>query len=210
MKKQILNLTFLFTLLSIISCSQNETSPKKGTFDFSSITRPEPNYCKGCGNSQIAEDKCIDGVCMEESLGICPEDETEAVADAANVTYDLSEPLAYEIRDSFMINSNKGQEYITYFYEVGSYIYNNNLIDATNIVDFLAFAHMIYDQTDVLRNGSSTDIVVNSAFRTEALLWTGLVTSSSPPPYIANMITTIEADLVVLENKTKSQVEALL
>jgi len=194
-------------VLGMTACNETEKVEQK-PYDFSELQRPEPNYCSGCGNSVLKADACNDGVCMEDP--ICPRDEGENLAEAHGIVFDLDPNEAYDIRDNFLINSLKGQDYISHYYELGGYLFDNSLIDGSNIGAFVIFGHEVYTQTNVLRNGAPSDIVVTTSFKASCMNYVNLIESSSPSILIQSRLDMIKADLNAFENKTKSDVLAQL
>lgn len=163
--------------------------------------KPLKNFCKGCGVSNIAADGCHGADCRED---ICEMARVEDIASDANVPFDLSFNEAHEIRDSFLINSLKGQDYISHFYEFGGFLVDNNLINSSNIVDFISFGHEVYDAVDVVRNGSENSIVVNAQLKSTCLSYINLIRSHNPPQYITTRLDMVADDLDLFEGQPRS------
>jgi hypothetical protein len=206
MKK--LLIIFAASILGMVAC--NESSVSKPSFNNLKISAPmppgwdnePPNYCKGCGNSIIAADACHGDDCREDL--VCEWLFARDLAEELNLDYNLSDAEAYEIRDSFLIKNSKGQQYISHYYELGGFLYDNNLINLSNIGGFISFANDIYAALNLFRFGNSNDIILDSQLKEKCITYVNIIRNENPPNYIANRLNMIEDDLNLYENKTKS------
>jgi hypothetical protein len=97
----------------------------------------DPNYCEGCGNSAVEDYGCYqleNGTldCGPANGGlegpICPSANINNALESAEIEYKVSDVIPYMIRDSFLINFPKGQQYITYAYLIGQTMRDYNAI----------------------------------------------------------------------------------
>ena len=164
------------------------------------------NFCKGCGISNVAADGCHSDECREDQ--ICEMREAEIIANSANVNFDLSFNKAYEIRDGFLINTSKGQDYISHFYEFGGFLIDRQLINKTNIFDFVNFGHQVFDAVNNLRIGNDSMIILDSDLRKICLDYVKLIRANNPPIYISKRLDMVESELAFFVNRPKSFVMA--
>jgi hypothetical protein len=170
-----------------------------------------PNYCKGCGESKIESDGCRNQICRAwGEPGGCPLNIADSLGLEAQVTFDFGLIEAYEVRDSFLIKTEKGQDYISHFYEFGNYLFEEDLINILNIVDFVSFGQSVYEAVSELRTGNAGTIVLDSQLKASCMHYVNLIRSNNPPTYIVNRLDMVEADLNLFENKSRSFILAHL
>lgn len=211
----------LTSMVLVIACESNQSSEVQTKKLNSNVESPEsapmpidptvPNYCKGCGHSNIESDGCHNNYCKAwGEPGGCPKKIADSIGLEAQVTSDFGLIEAYNVRDSFLIKTEKGQDYISHFYEFGSYLFDENLINLSNIVDFVNFGNSVYVAVDELRTGNAGTVILDSQLKASCMYYINLVRSNNPPTYIVNRLDMVEADLNLFENKPRSFILAHL
>ena len=71
-------------------------------------------------------------------------------------------------RDSLLINSTKGQDYIKYYYQLSTVTQLFKPINTSNFTQYLNFAYELVDCATKLQSGKDTDIPISSQLKSDA------------------------------------------
>ncbi len=203
MKKILTVLSFLLLAFTMGSCSKPGTDKTKK----SAIPPPVENYCMGCGFSSDPNEHCdSQRGCVQDIGENCPEEEINAIAQANSLPYMLNLQTGYDIRDNFLVKTYKGQSYITYYYRLGEYAYDNNLITLSNVGSYYNLAMETITVANILQFGNDSDIPITTGFKQTALPFIVDYRAMASDPDILSYLTNIESDLNHFENKTRLEV----
>jgi hypothetical protein len=225
MKKPIQYLNFIVVFISIIlfACEKKDyqkPQPKHATIISSRIDIRgglgneglKPNYCKDCGDSEdpyfkcnFSKDDCVSMI-DEEGYETCLATIINEFSNKKNLDYIVDLDLAYLIRDSFLMKSELGQTYHTYYYHLGKVAYDNNLININTIHNF----YQIYTQTinaiDLIYNGSQNSIPFPNTYKNDILNLIDNFRANTLNKETQLILNNIETDIKEFSGLTKYQV----
>jgi hypothetical protein len=220
---QYLNLIVAFISIFFFACQKKDsqiTQSKHASIISSKIDVGvglgngglKPNYCKDCGESEDSYYKCNfskdDCVSMidEEGYEICPATIINEFSNKKNLDYVVDIDLAYLIRDSFLMKSELGQTYHTYYYHLGKVAYDNNMININTIHNF----YQIYTQTinaiDIIYNGSQNSIPFPNTYKNDILNLIDNFRANTLNKETQLILNNIETDIREFSGLTKYQV----
>ncbi|MBL7705955.1 MAG: hypothetical protein JNM21_10475 [Taibaiella sp.] len=161
------------------------------------------NYCKGCGTSNIDAYGCQGNDCVNIRSGCMVEFslDLDSLHEVSSAHEANAGDQFHELRDSFLLKTNIGQWYITYYYELGKIASDNNMINAGNCVDYLLFAMDIMNIANEIRNGSPTSIPIDDPMKDKALSFLNDFRANITDPIVLGYLDDIEQDLNFFVNQ---------
>ncbi|MDB4347331.1 hypothetical protein OAB01_01600 [Bacteroidia bacterium] len=178
------------------------------------------NYCSDCGSSTDPKWACVserfaDGsaqsICGKVEKGACGVMHlNKKLDDLAFPNAPLDTNIIHGYRDTVLINSPKGQTYITFFYDISFVIIDYGTITTLNFLQHYNFAQKVADAAETLQNGQNTDIVIDAQFKTDAMSLINYYRTVELDHVFQDKLDLIEADLTIFENKTRSEVLTIL
>lgn len=179
---------------------------------------PPANYCSMCGSSAEKNYGCFTKRTMDGgTLEVCESAERSgcgvALMDDKIEEYELNllgfnASEIYRIRDSFMIISSKGQNYITYFYSISGRVAEFSTLTTSNFMQHYNFAVALVDRAQRIIDGNNTEIIFDSQFVIDAKALINYYKTVDATPTFQGQLNTIEADMNLMENMTRTQVLA--
>jgi hypothetical protein len=189
---------FMATALLASSCkkdttsSANTTNSKNGK-NYTSFLRP------GGRNP-------YDG---GRPLGGCVKEENDAQYASLAPNNGLT-PLGgnnemYLFRDSFLSKTEKGIDYIYYYYDLSEYAIQNNLLTAQTFRQWYQLLKYGLQICNTIQNGQNTDTVITSEIYNFCKNQTLITTQSINYNQVSLTFQVLNTDLENLKGKTKSQ-----
>ncbi len=213
-------------LMIISSCSKQTTnnSGPVGTYDPMSTASTYPtipigaNWCKNCDATTHSEYACLDlgdgdYYCSQivmtiggfESEGRNILKTINSYVNPANYI-SLVKPKIF--RDSFLMNSIKGHDYLNYYYYISKFALDSG-IDITDIPAHLSFANSTINAADSLMNGQPNCIPFTTTYKTDALSMILSYRTKYNNVKLHNYLDSITYDLNLHTGLTKSQIFSL-
>jgi hypothetical protein len=224
MKKSIFKhpITFIFISITFFACEQKDLSlpqTKHATLISPKIDikggnngNLKPNYCKNCGESEdpyykcnFSNDDCVSMI-DEDGYEVCPAKTLNSLSNNNNFDYIIDLDLAYKIRDSFLMKSELGQKYHTYYYHLGKVAYDNNMININTIDNFYHFYSQTINAIDIIYNGNQNSIPFSNSYKIEVLNLINNYRSYQLNNDTKLILDNIETDINEFTGLTKSQV----
>ena len=164
--------------------------------------------------NECEQDGCQEdtGGCEEDVIGesICRFCAVSTFNDQNYTHHELEQTFptrtAYDFRDNFLSNYEKGNDYIDYYYEISYVISAINSINSENIIAHIDLATEIYDIAQKLQYGNDNEIIISNDFKLDAdqmiQYYAGLTTNQD----FINILDEISTDLAHFEGKTRLEV----
>jgi hypothetical protein len=175
---------------------------------------PDDAKCaKPCERSPGACNKSGSGDDIKYSCDECVKGQMRTFASDNSISFnpeELSDAFAYKFRDSFLVNYAVGRKYFQYYYKLSYVVRAYRPFTAGNFLQNLTFAKNIYLLANRLQFGQNTDIIVTSAFKSEATTMIDYYKTLSNNTEYNQILNSIKQDLILYENKPRSQVIALM
>lgn len=204
-------LLFSVSFLTITSCDKSNSTTQSGAPGVN-MQRPieiEKNYCKGCGSAYDEHFYCSHRSCMDD--GGCPKDCTDDLDNQRTAAVKQQEKIdMYDLRDNYLINSEKGQWYISYYYELGAIAVDNNLINASTFSDYANFGADLLAAANLIRFGTGTEIPIDNTLYNTAMGFVQTFRLNTTDAVILGYLDIIEADLNDIVNKDVNYIRTLL
>jgi hypothetical protein len=214
----------VFTVLTIQSCNKNDNSDKinvKNVKDNNNQTMvpsigggTDKNYCLGCGQNSNWQYVCNQptGLCLvlQEDDPICYIVAMDEVIEEYSLGHELDFQLCYDIRDSFLMKSELGQMYHTYYYRLGQIALDNNMINLSTVGSYYLFYTQLTEALDVLFYGSSNEVPFDNNFKVAAMSFVNDYRALSLSQSDIDMLDKIENDLDTFTGMTKQNILSTL
>jgi hypothetical protein len=231
MLKKTINFISSLALLGLVMLSSSCEKNKVESFlvhGSSALSIPPPidnqNYCGGCGYSSDASFCCEtnntpDGVFYSTCSNcgtIIPDDiclviDANNLADSLGYIDSIDRQQCYALRDSLLINYLHTQYYITYYNLISQKTWRNNLLNSTNITDYILFANQLKTKGNILLHGADSSVVFDSTFMNVALNYIAIYRQiDSNDVFYQESLNQIESDLINCVGYTKSQIFSYL
>jgi hypothetical protein len=123
-------------------------------------------------------------------------------SDAQNLSFDSS----YDFRDNFMDNYAIGQKYINYYYKLSNVGDIYDVVKLNNVYDWFIFTKNVFSVANKLQYGNSSDIIVDSNFKTSAIAKINEYRALNTNAEMQAILNDIEADLNNFLGKTRAQI----
>ncbi len=171
----------------------------------------DPNYCEGCGSSTVETDCCSAEVGGGETCAdcVCGSIMINDMATYYHAGDQIDLTVAYMMRDSFLINFLKGQQYISYYGYISQVMINNSSINAGNVVAHLSFLSDISAASHTLMYGAPTAVPFSSGLLSDALAMTAYYRLVDTSVFFDGILDTIDADMIAVTGLTNAQIYAL-
>lgn len=99
-----------------------------------------------------------------------------------------------------------GQKYIDYYYKLSNVGDIYDVVKLGNVYDWFTFTKKVFSVSNKLQYGNSSDIIVDSNFRTAAILKINEYRALNPNSEMQAILNDIEADLNNFLGKTRAQI----
>jgi hypothetical protein len=142
----------------------------------------------------------------EDGYEVCPAKTLNSLSNNNNFDYIIDLDLAYKIRDSFLMKSELGQKYHTYYYHLGKVAYDNNMININTIDNFYHFYSQTINAIDIIYNGNQNSIPFSNSYKIEVLNLINNYRSYQLNNDTKLILDNIETDITEFTGLTKSQV----
>ena len=170
--------------------------------------------CGGMGERCLQDQWSGDWACWDPGTPGQPQDNCKVVQvknlsiqSGLSTSEVSSNEVLYDFRDNFMMNYSKGRNYINYYYALGRFMEEKNIINATNISQYLQFTVITCTIASKLKGGNDNEIIVTPSYKVGALqIINNLRTQAGENASVANILNTIEADLNLYVNKTRVEI----
>lgn len=115
----------------------------------------------------------------------------------------------YELRDNILSQSERGQNYIDYYYTLSGYCINNGLMDecADLAEHYMLFRYGVEVSINIL-NADFNGVLLNDEIYNEGNRLLSLYKNTNPNQEILNILNTLESDLNTLHNKSADEVRS--
>lgn len=171
--KKIINFLYLvFIISTLFSCSKTGTvadssdaTSISGTFVPADpyMDDAHKNYCRGCGSSNDPNWGCVGGSCTHGYN--CGYTRVVSYVTGSTADYVTTQSTLYGLRDSFLINFELGQMYITYYYMLSEVAATNNLIHIGNFYDYYQLCLEMITAIKKIRFNMLNEIPIDDDFK---------------------------------------------
>jgi hypothetical protein len=223
MKKSIqyLNLIVVFISIILFACEKKDNQkpqPKHATILSSRIDIGglgdgglRPNYCKGCNYSDDPMFSCniyknCDVSLDDDGDGTCGISNINDISNNYNLDFSIDINLAYSIRDSFLMKSELGQTYHTYYYHLSKIAFDNNIINLNSISNYYQLYNQTLDAIEIIYNGNPNSIPFTNNYKNNALSLINDFRRYNINSETQLILNNIESDLNEFSNIPKYQV----
>jgi len=207
-------LTFVSMLTIWVACSKVSNNPVVQLLSakYEMEHYSPSNYCKGCGSSNVSSYGCQGNDCIDVRNGCMVEFalDLDSLNEASSAHEANTGDNFHELRDSFLLKTNIGQWYITYYYELGKIASDNNMIHAGNCVDYLLFAMDIMNIANEIRNGAPTSIPIDDPMKDKAIAFLNDFRSNTSDPTVIGYLDDIEEDLNFFVNQDVASIRSTI
>lgn len=161
----------LFLLVGgFVGCSKSNTSQPWSFLSYPGPGVPHKekiNYCRGCGTSDLNSHGCVGTSCINIVGCMVDQDIFDSTVNDPPKWENDKEKMYY-IRDSFLINFELGQWYITYYYELSAVAIENGMINLTNCLEYYNFAMDLIDVVEKIKTGAASVVPIDDALKARA------------------------------------------
>lgn len=161
----------------------------------------------GCANCEVRKGICqyADGFWDCYVAGGCGSNEINNQQPDA---LDLTRERAF--RDGFMKNSQKGKQYIEYYYKVSYVISVHRSIKASNLAEHISLGKNMIEAAELLQHGADNAIPITAALRDQCCAMIAYYKSLSPNAEYQDILRTVESDFRGYCGKTKAEILSTL
>lgn len=185
----------------------------KAIIEFGYPLPDDAKCAKPCERSPGACNKVNTADGIKYSCDECVKGTMRSYAQDNNVALnfdELPDAFAYKFRDSFLVNYPLGRTYFNYYYKLSYVTRAYKPFTLSNILQNFNFAKGVYAVANKLQYGQPGDIVVSSAFRSEANAMIDYYKTLCSHQEYNQILDIIKNDLARFEGKTRNEIIALM
>ena len=175
---------------------------------------PDDAKCsRPCERSPGACNKIVKDGTTSYSCDECVKGSMRSYAQDNSISLNFDEmpdAFAYKFRDSFLVKYPLGRAYFNYYYKLSYVTRAYKPFTLANILQNFNFAKGVYAVADKLQYGQSGDIIVSSAFRSDANAMIDYYKTLSNHQEYNQILDIVKSDLVRFEGKTRAAVLTLM
>jgi hypothetical protein len=169
------------------------------------LTGAAQSDCTPCGYS------CPGGYCDSfnecqcSSATDCVKSDVITTAKSARIANNLSLDISREIRDNTLSKSQKGKDYIDYYYKISAISNAYDVVNVNNVYDHIALATDLIQVTNKF-NSTSKEVIIDNDLKNGILEMVNSYKEVSKNKEFQNILKTIETDVKNLSLKEKQAV----